>query len=59
MGRKKDTNLTEIIHLRVTPDTKRWYREYAKRWGISEPDTERLALAMFIRRGGVDYKEKD
>ena len=59
MGRNKDTNLTEIIHLRVTADTKKWYREYAKRFGVSVPDAERWALALFIECGGVDYKEKD
>ncbi len=59
MERNKDTNLTEVIHLRVSADTKAWYKTYAKDLGISEADTERLALAMFISCGGVAYAKED
>ncbi len=59
MARNEDTNLTEVIHLRVTPDTKAWYKEYAKNLGISVPEAERLALAMFMRSGGVAYANED
>ena len=58
MPRSED-NLTEVIHLRVTPDTKAWYKEYAKDLGISVPEAERLALAMFRECGGVAYAKEE
>ena len=58
MGEQRD-NLTEIIHLRVSLDTKAWYEKYAKDLGISVAATERLALEMFRKCGGVTYANED
>ncbi len=59
MPRKKD-NLIKTIHLRVSEETWNSFEQFASKLpGLSFADTCRLALAMFIRRGGADYKEKD
>lgn len=59
MGSRKKGNLTEIIHLRVSADTKAWYEKYSEKMDISEADLERLALEMFRQRGGVAYAKED
>ncbi len=48
MARKKDNNLTEIIHLRISEATENNLEEIAFSLGLSYPDTCRLALVIFI-----------
>ncbi len=53
-------NLTRVIHLRVSEETWNSFQQFAlKLPGSSFADVLRLALAMFIRRGGVSYTKKD
>lgn len=59
MARKKDTELTKTVHLRVSEAMAMFFEQHAKNLNLAKPDLYRLALAMFIRRGGADYKEKD
>ncbi len=59
MARKKDNNLTEIIHLRISEKTKKWYAVYSKTLNIPEADLHRLALEMFRQCGGIEYAKED